>query len=157
MPVEKIRPRDRESLAEIANRILSQSELPLYKDITRIIPLILGSLCIIMAIVMVYQGITAYGSIDVKALFLEGKVTSGSAGIVFAFVGIVSILVGSLKRPRKIQMLNIRKNGEEIALLDIRGSVVVVSVETYLKYAKALGLLEDKAVQELREKIEDEF
>jgi hypothetical protein len=149
MPVQKIRPRGRESLAEIIDRILTQAEIPLYKDMTRIIPLVLGSLCIIVAIVMVYQGITAYGAIDVKALFLKGKVSSGSAGILFAFVGLVLILAGALKRPRKIQMRTIKKSGEEITLLDIQTKVL----DTFLNYAE---ILEEKEAQELRKKIENE-
>lgn len=153
--MKKIRARSKESPAEIADGILGQVEVPPYKDITRIIPLILGSLCIIIAIVMVYQGIAAYGSIDIKAVFLKGKITSGSAGILFAFVGLVLILVGSLKRARRIRTLIVKKDGEEV--IEVEAWVRVKDIDAFLKVAEAAGLLEDESVQELKKKIEDEF
>lgn len=67
-------------------------------DILKIISCITGSISIFFGVDMVYKGITAQGVINIKSVLVSGKVDSGSAGILFAFIGFALILLPILKK-----------------------------------------------------------
>ena len=63
---------------------------------------------------MCFQDLTSTGTIDIKATFVQGKVETGSLGIMAMFLGVLIVLALNLNKPYKGQKIKIVINGHEI-------------------------------------------
>jgi hypothetical protein len=63
---------------------------------------------------MCFKDLSATGTIDIKAAFMQGKIETGSLGIMAMFLGVLIVLALNLNKPYKGQEIRIVINGHEI-------------------------------------------
>ena len=64
---------------------------------------------------MCIRGLAATGSIDLKSAVFEGKIETGSLGLLAMFLGVVIVLVMNLRSPFKGQEVRLVVNGNKIS------------------------------------------
>ncbi len=70
--------------------------------IRRIIVISIGVVLEIVGIIMLYQGITAEGVVDLKTQLFSGKITSTSAGLFVMIIGLFPLLIPVLKSEKSV-------------------------------------------------------
>jgi len=76
----------------------------------------LGALILLCSgVYMCFSDLSAKGAIDLKAAFIEGKIETGSLGLMTIFFGVVIILALNLNKPYKDQEVKLIINGNEIS------------------------------------------
>jgi hypothetical protein len=75
-------------------------------NIIRLVALIGAMLLFAIGVVMIWQGISAEGAIDIKSSFLSGSVKTGSAGLFIAFLSfaIIAFVLLSLGKQQEPQV-----------------------------------------------------
>lgn len=68
-----------------------------------------GTVCIIWGIIALFRGLKAEGVIDIKAALINGKVKTGSAGIILLFCGVVLFAMPILKGKEEVEVLKISR------------------------------------------------
>ena len=63
--------------------------------------IVLGALCILIGVVMLYQGVRADGSVDIRSVIVSGRTDVGSAGVLLLFLGVLLVLAAVLKPIRE--------------------------------------------------------
>jgi uncharacterized membrane protein YgaE (UPF0421/DUF939 family) len=64
---------------------------------------------------MCIRGLAATGSIGIKSAVFEGKIETGSLGLLAIFLGVVIVLVMNLRSPFRGQEIRLVVNGNEIS------------------------------------------
>jgi hypothetical protein len=89
-------------------------------------------------IYMCFSGLTATGSIDLKAALFEGQVKTGSLGILSMFLGVVIILTLNVTGTKPY-------DGQEIKLI-VNGSEIVGKGLSFRKLRELVRLANTKAM-----------
>lgn len=80
----------------------------------KMIIVVVGALGYIVGIVMVCIGISTTGIIDIRILQIEGKLTTGSAGLLVMALSVL-LMLGTVWKPEKVRVLEIlkKRSGED--------------------------------------------
>lgn len=81
---------------------------------TRAVSMLCALVLICSGVYMCISDITSTGSINIKAAFVEGRIESGSLGLMAMFLGVLVVLAVNLHKPFKDQEIKLTLNGNEV-------------------------------------------
>lgn len=88
----------------------------LHKMNVRSFSMIASLILIVGGIYMCFHDLVSNGKIDIKAVFVDGQIETGSLGLMAMFLGVIIVLALNYRgQPYKGQEVNINLNGNEIS------------------------------------------
>lgn len=82
---------------------------------TRAFSMLTAIMLTVGGIAMCFSQLNQTGEINIKAAFVEGKIQTGSLGLMTVFFGVMIVLAMNLNRPYKGQEIRILLDGKEVS------------------------------------------